>query len=84
MLSGCGCVSTNIYRVEFCLDEHDLNPSSTSNFVCFALLRDDLISDDNQLTGSIPSELGLMKNLRVIDLCKFCVMFQWKKCNMIG
>jgi len=30
-----------------------------------------LILDDNQLSGSIPSELGLLKNLDYIYLCKY-------------
>jgi len=56
-------------RVDLCLEEHGWNPSSTSNFAFFPL-HDALILDDNQLTGSIPSELGLLTNLREIVLCK--------------
>ena len=44
-------------RVDLCLEEHGWNPSSTFNFVFFPLLHDALILDDNQLSGSIPSEL---------------------------
>jgi len=58
-------------RVDLCLVEHGWNPSSTSNFVFFSLLHDALILGDNQLTGSIPSELGLLTNLRWIELCKY-------------
>ena len=43
--------------VDLCLEEHGWNPSSTSNFVFFARLNDALILDDNQLSGSVPSEL---------------------------
>jgi len=44
--------------------EHGVNPSSTSNFVFFPLLHDALILDDNQLSGSVPSELFALPNLR--------------------
>ena len=71
-------------RVDLCLEQHGLNPSSTSDFAFFPLLHDALILADNQLTGSIPSELGLMTRLWEIYLCEFCVLFQWKKCNVIG
>ena len=57
--------------VYLCLEEHGLNPSSTSDFAFFLLLHAALILDDNQLSGSIPSELGLLTNLRHISLCKF-------------
>jgi len=58
-------------RVDLCLEEHGWNPSSTSNFAFFSLLHDALISDRNQLTGSIPSELGLLTNLGQIWLGKY-------------
>jgi len=48
-----------------------LNPSSTSTFVFFPLLHDALILDDNQLSGSIPSELGFLTNVERIILCKY-------------
>jgi len=51
--------------------EHDLNPSSTTNFGFFPLLHDALILATNQLSGSIPSELGLLTNVVVIDMCKY-------------
>jgi len=37
----------------------------------FFLLNNELILDDNQLSGSIPSELGLLTNLIDIDLGKY-------------
>jgi len=52
-------------------EEHDWNLSSTSTFAFFPLLHDALILDNNQLTGSIPSELGLLTNLELIYLCKY-------------
>ena len=58
-------------RVDLCLEEHGLNLSSTSNFVYFPLLLDALILDYNQLSGSIPSELGLLTNVKNIQLCKY-------------
>jgi len=58
-------------RVALCLEDHDLNPSSTSNFAFFPLLHDALILDENQLSGSIPSELGLMTNVERIYLGKY-------------
>jgi len=58
-------------RVDLYLEEHGLNPSSTSNFAFFALLHDELILDNNQLSGSAPSELGLLTNVWFIDLCKY-------------
>jgi len=58
-------------RVDLCLEEHVWNPSSTTNFGFFPLLHDALILDDNQLSGSIPSELGLLTNVVVIDMCKY-------------
>ena len=70
-------------RVDLCLEEHGWNPSSTYTFTFFSLLHHALILDGNQLSGSIPSELGFMTRLRSIRLCKFCVLFQWKKCNVI-
>jgi len=51
-------------RVDLCLKEHGWNPSSTSNFAFFSLLHDALILDDNQLSGSVPSELFALPNLR--------------------
>jgi len=58
-------------RVNLCLEEHGWNPSSTFNFAFFPLLHDALISDRNQLSGSIPSELGLLTNVEEIWLCKY-------------
>jgi len=58
-------------RVDLCLEENGLNPSSTSNFVFFLLLHDGLILDGNQLSGSIPSELGLLTNCGWLVLCKY-------------
>jgi len=58
-------------RVDLCLEEHGWNPSSTSNFAFFPLLHDALILVDNQLSGSIPSELGLLTNVEWIYLCKY-------------
>jgi len=58
-------------RVDLCLEEHGLNLSSTSNFAFFSLLLDELISAGSNLTGSIPSELGLLTNLERIDLSKY-------------
>ena len=58
-------------RVDLCLEEHDLNPSSTSNFAFFLFLHDASILERNQLSGSIPSELGLLTNVVGIDLCKY-------------
>jgi len=58
-------------RVDFCWEEHGWNPSSTSNFVLFPLLHDALILVWNNLSGSIPSELGLLTNLEVIELGKY-------------
>ena len=37
----------------------------------FFLLLDTLILDGNNLSGSIPSELGHLTNLKVIGLCKY-------------
>jgi len=54
-------------RVDLCLEKCGLNPSSTSKF---ALLHDELILASNNLSGSIPSELGLLTNLENIILCK--------------
>jgi len=70
-------------RVDLCLEEHGWNPSSTSNFAFFPL-PDALILGINQLSGSIPSELGLLTRLSTIRLCKFCVLLKWKKCNVTG
>jgi len=58
-------------RVNLCWEEHGWNPSSTFNFVFVPLLHDALILGENQLSGSIPSELGLLTNLEYIDLCKY-------------
>jgi len=58
-------------RVDLCLEEHGWNPSSTSNFVFFSPLHDALILEGNQLSGSIPSELGLLTNVRWIELGKY-------------
>jgi len=58
-------------RVDLCLEEHGLNLSSTSNFAFFYLLHDALILDVNELTGSIPSELGLLTKLDRVLLCKY-------------
>jgi len=58
-------------RVDLCWEEHGLNPSSISNFAFFPLLHDALILADNQLSGSIPSELGRLKNVERIHLCKY-------------
>ena len=58
-------------RVDLWLEEHDLNPSSTFTFVFFSLLHLELILDGNQLSGSIPSELGLLTNVFAISLCKY-------------
>ena len=51
-------------RVDLCLEEHGVNPSSTSNFVFFPLLHDKLFLDDNNLSGSVPSELFALPNLK--------------------
>jgi len=59
------------HRVDLCLEEHGWNPSSTSNFVFFPLLHDALILGGNQLSGSIPSELGLLTNVEWIYLGKY-------------
>jgi len=48
-----------------------LNLSSTSNCTFFALLHVELLLGGNQLSGSIPSELALLTNLRTIKLCKY-------------
>jgi len=71
-------------RVDLCLEEHGWNPSSTSNFAFFPLLHDELILVDNQLSGSIPSELGLLTNVERIWLCKYGrrVDLCWE--NMVG
>jgi len=68
-------------RVDFCWEEHDWNPSSTSNFVFFPLLHDALILAINQLSGSIPSELGLLTNVEVMYLGKYGrrVDFCWEE-----
>jgi len=58
-------------RVDLCLEEYGLNPSSTSNFAFFPLLYNEFILDDNQLSGSIPTELGLLTNVERIYLCKY-------------
>jgi len=58
-------------RVDLCLEEHGWNPSSTSNFAFFSLLHDALILVYNQLSGPIPSELGLLTNVETIVLCKY-------------
>jgi len=58
-------------RVDLCWEEHGWNPSSTSNFVFFPLLHDALILDGNQLSGSIPSDLGRLTNLTWILLGKY-------------
>jgi len=58
-------------RVDLCLEEHGWNPSSTSNFAFFPLLHDALILGGNQLSGSIPSELGLLTSLEWIYLSKY-------------
>jgi len=68
-------------RVDLCWEEYGWNPFSTSNFVFFVLLHDALILDDNQLSGSIPSELGLLTNLERIILGKYGrrVDFCWEE-----
>jgi len=48
-----------------------LNPSSTFNFAFFYLLHDAFILDVNELTGSIPSELGFLTNVKWMQLCKY-------------
>jgi len=48
-----------------------LNLSSTSNFAFIPLLHDALILDGNELTGSIPSELGSLANIQRIWLGKY-------------
>jgi len=58
-------------RVDLCLEEHGLNLFSTSNFAYFPLLLDALILDDNELSGSIPSELGFLTNVIRIYLSKY-------------
>ena len=58
-------------RVDLCLEEHGWNPSSTSNVVFFPLLHDALILGGNNLSGSIPSELGLLTNVGLIWLGKY-------------
>jgi len=57
--------------VDLCLEDHGWNPSSTSNFAFFSPLHDSLILVGTQLSGSIPSELGLLKNVRSINLSKY-------------
>jgi len=65
-LSKCGS------RVDLCWEEHGWNLlSSTFNFAFFPLLHDALILGNNSLSGSIPSELGLVTNLERIYLCKY-------------
>jgi len=60
------------HRLDLCLGGHGWNPlSSTSNFVFFLFLYDALILGDNNLSGSIPSELGLLKNVRGINLGEY-------------
>jgi len=58
-------------RVDLCLGEHGWNPSSTSNFVFFPLLHDALILGDNQLSGSVPSELFAIPSLWYIFVGKW-------------
>ena len=50
-------------RVDLCLEEHGLNPSSTFNFAFFPILHDALILDGNNLSGPVPSELFALPNL---------------------
>jgi len=61
------------HRVGLCLEEHGLNLLiSISNFAFFPLLHDALnIANHKQLSGSIPSELGLWANLGAIWLGKY-------------
>jgi len=58
-------------RADLCSEEHGLNLSSTSNFAFYSVLFDALILGDNNLSGSIPSELGLLIHLDAISLCKY-------------
>jgi len=58
-------------RVDLCMEEHGWNPSSTFTFAFFPLLHDALILGGNNLSGSIPSELGLLTNVKVISMCKY-------------
>ena len=51
--------------------EHGLNPSSTSNFVFFSLPHDALILGNNNLSGTVPSELGRLTNVVYIGLGKY-------------
>jgi len=57
-------------RVDLCLEEHGWDPSSTSNFAFFPFLHAALLLAGNQLSGSIPSELGLLTNVQEIGLSK--------------
>jgi len=73
-LGKCGC------RVDLCLEEHGWNLSSTSTFAFFPFLHNALILGDNQLSGSIPSELGNLINVELIFLCKYgCRVDLWLK-----
>ena len=45
--------------------------SSLYSFAFFLLHHDELILGDNNLSGSIPSELGLLTNIEGIVLCKY-------------
>jgi len=59
------------HKVDLCLEEHGWNPSSTSNFAFLYLVHDAFILDHNQLSGPVPSELGLLPNVERIYLCKY-------------
>ena len=48
-----------------------MNLSLTSNFAFIPLLHDALILDVNKLSGSIPSELGFLTNVKEIYLSKY-------------
>jgi len=68
---GRGIESIHGRRVDFSFEEHVLNPSLTSNFAFFPLLHVALILAGNNLNGTISSELGLLTNVKVIDLRKY-------------
>ena len=65
--SGSCFLSSFLYTVTSCRNEYAI-PNKANNLDRFSVFR---APEGSRLTGMIPSEVGMLRNLTVLDVCKY-------------